>query len=354
MEIKNLLQMTVDRKASDLHIISGVPPYMRVDGHLAPLADEQILSPDMTEKYAKEVMTSDQYERFSVNKEIDFSLAFSEKARFRINAYTQRGSTAISFRAIPLEIPKIENLGLPRILHSFTGLKQGFVLVTGPTGHGKSTTIASVLNEINRQRSEHIITIEDPIEFIFKPIQSIISQREMGSDSHSWHVALRSVLREDPDVVLVGEMRDYETIAAALTVAETGHLVFATLHTNSAAQTIDRIVDVFPEERQQQVRMQLSGVIEAVFSMRLIPALSGGRKAAYEVMLGTSAIKTSIREGKTHQIDNIIQTSQEVGMNTLEMSLAEMVREGSVSLEMAQTYSLKPEELMRLTRRSRG
>jgi twitching motility protein PilT len=207
-----------------------------------------------------------------------------------------------------------------------------------------------MLNEINRTRSEHIVTIEDPIEFVLRPDKSIISQREMGGDTHSWQIALRSILREDPNVVLVGEMRDYETIAAALTIAETGHLVFATLHTNSAAQTIDRIVDVFPEEQQGQVRLQLSNVIEAVFSMRLIPAIAGGRVVGYEVMLGTSAIKTSIREGKTHQIESILQTSQEVGMNTIEKSLVTLIRQGKITLEMAQSYSLRPEELTRLVR----
>ena len=353
MNIKDLLQLTVDRGASDLHLISGIAPYLRVEGSLFPIPEESILTPEVTLKFAKDILSPEQYERLNVNKEIDFSLAFSEKARYRINAYTQRGSVALSFRKIPLEIPKIEDLNLPKILHSFTGLKQGFILVTGPTGHGKSTTIAAVLDEINKHRSEHIVTIEDPIEFIFKPKRSIISQREMGSDSHSWQIALRSVLREDPDVVLVGEMRDFETIAAALTIAETGHLVFATLHTNSAAQTIDRIVDVFPEEQQQQVRLQLSNVIEAVFSMRLVPAVGGGRRVAYEVMLGTSAIKTSIREGKTHQLDNVIQTSQEVGMNSLEMSLAQLVKAGKINLEIAQSYSLRPEELMCLTRRGK-
>ena len=226
-------------------------------------------------------------------------------------------------------------------------------MVTGPTGHGKSTTLASMINEINDSRAEHIVTIEDPIEFVFKPINSIISQREMGSDTHSWQIALRSVLREDPDVVLVGEMRDHETIASALTVAETGHLVFATLHTNSAAQTIDRIVDVFPDEQQEQVRLQLSNVIEAVFSMRLVPSTSGKRVVAYEIMLGTSAIKTAIREGKTHQIDNIIQTSTEVGMNTIEMSLSTHVKNGTIDLETAQSFSLRPEELSRLVRSSK-
>lgn len=353
MEIKQLLQLTIDRNASDLHIISGIAPYLRVEGALAPIPNETALSPETINKFVKQILSSDQLERLAVNKEIDFSLPYNQNARFRVNAYTQKGNFAVAFRKIPLQIPKLDDLGLPKILHSFTGLRQGFILVTGPTGHGKSTTLASMLNEINYNRAEHIVTIEDPIEFVFKPEKSIISQREMGFDTHSWQIALRSVLREDPDVVLVGEMRDHETIASALTVAETGHLVFATLHTNSAAQTIDRIVDVFPEEQQGQVRLQLSNVIEAVFSMRLIPSLSGKRVVASEVMLGTSAIKASIREGKTHQIDNTIQTSTEVGMNTMEMSLADLVRGGKIDLETAQSFSLKPEELMRLTRSSK-
>lgn len=350
MTIKELLELTVAQNASDLHIVAGIPPTLRVDGVLSSVPNLGVLTPDMVSAFLKEVLNSEQLERLIVNKEIDFSLAFSEKSRFRVNAYTQRGTLAAAFRRIPLEIPAIDSLGLPKILHSFTTLRQGFVLVTGPTGHGKSTTLAAMINEINANRAVHIVTIEDPIEFMFKPIKSIISQREMGSDTHSWQVALRSVLREDPDVVLVGEMRDYETIAAALTVAETGHLVFATLHTNSAAQTIDRIVDVFPEEQQAQVRLQFSNVIEAVFSQRLITAIAGGRVVGYEVLLASTAIRTSIREGKTHQIDSILQTSQEVGMNTLETSLAALVRGGKITLESAQSWSLRPEELTRLVR----
>jgi twitching motility protein PilT len=354
MTIKEYLQLTVEQNASDLHIISGIPPTLRVDGALSAVPGAGVLTPDMVNALLKEALTAEQLERLTVNKEIDFSLAFSEKARFRINAYTQRGTLAAAFRRIPLEIPQIDVLGLPKILHSFTALRQGFVLVTGPTGHGKSTSLAAMINEINHNRSCHIVTIEDPIEFMFKADKAIISQREMRSDTHSWQVALRSVLREDPDVVLVGEMRDYETIAAALTVAETGHLVFATLHTNSAAQTIDRIVDVFPEEQQAQVKLQLSNVIEAVFSQRLIPGISGGRVVGYEVLLGSTAIKTAIREGKTHQIDSILQTSQEAGMNTLETSLAALVREGKITLEAAQSWSMRPEELTRLVRSTPG
>lgn len=349
-DIKQYLQQIIDAKASDLHLISGIPPTLRIDGVLTPIPTVGLMTPDAILELLKQVLTSEQLERLNVNKEIDFSVAYSDKSRFRVNAYTQKGSLAAAFRSIPLTIPKIEELGLPPILHTFTSLRQGFVLVTGPTGHGKSTTLAAMLDEINRTQARHIVTIEDPVEFVFKPQHSIISQREMRSDTHSWEIALRSVLREDPDVVLVGEMRDYETIAAALTVAETGHLVFATLHTNSAAQTIDRIVDVFPEEQQKQVRLQLSNTIEAVFSQRLIPAQPKGRVVTYEVMLGTTAIRTAIRDGKTHQIETILETSQEAGMSTLEKSLADLVKRGLVSLEVAQSWSLRPEELNRLIR----
>lgn len=350
IDIKQLLQAVIDGKCSDLHLIVGVPPMLRRDGVLMPVPAVGVLTPDVIGELLKQVLTSEQLERLSVNKEIDFSLSFSEKGRFRVNAYTQKGSYAAAFRLIPLEIPAMESLGLPTILHSFTTLRQGLVLVTGPTGHGKSTTLATMLQEINKNRACHIVTIEDPVEFIFNPIKSIISQREMRGDTHSWEIALRSALREDPDVVLVGEMRDYETIASALTIAETGHLVFATLHTNSAAQSIDRIVDVFPEEQQKQVKLQLSNVIEAVFSQRLIAGTQKGRVVAYEVMLGSTAVKTAIREGKTHQIESILETSSEIGMSTLEKSLANLVKNGEATLEEAESWSLRPEELMRLVR----
>ncbi|MDP1710178.1 MAG: type IV pilus twitching motility protein PilT [bacterium] len=350
MDIKQLLQYVIDVKASDLHLVAGIPPTLRIEGELSPIATMGVLTPDVITELFKPILSSEQLERLTVNKEIDFSLAFSDKARFRINAYTQRGSLAGAFRRIPTTIPAIDSLGLPKIVHSFTTLKQGLVLVTGPTGQGKSTTLAAIINEINTTRAAHIVTIEDPVEFVFTAQKSIISQREMRSDTHSWQIALRSVLREDPDVVLVGEMRDYETIAAALTVAETGHLVFATLHTNSAAQTIDRIVDVFPEEQQRQVRMQLSNVIEAVFSQRLIKGLDKTRVVAHEIMLASTAVKTAIRDGKTHQIDSILETSSEIGMNTLERSLSTLVKSGRISLEVAQSWSLRPEELSRLVR----
>lgn len=352
MNIKNLLEQTIDLKASDLHLVAGVPPMVRLDGDLKSIADNAILTPDIINEGLKQILTKDQIERFSVNKEIDFSLAFNEKARFRVNAYTQKGSMAASFRRIPLEIPEIDTLGLPKVAKSFTDLRQGLVLVTGPTGHGKSTTLAAIINEINKNRACHIVTIEDPIEFVFKPIKSIISQREMRSDTHSWQVALRSVLREDPDVVLVGEMRDFETISAAMTIAETGHLVFGTLHTNSASQTVDRIVDVFPENQQNQIRMQLSSILEAVFSQRLIKTSTDGRLVAHEVMLGTTAIKTAIREGKSHQIDSIIQTSLEAGMSTIEHSLANLVKANKITIETAQEWTVRPNELNRLIKGS--
>ncbi len=351
MDIKELLELAVEKKASDLHLVVGVPPMLRVDGVLSPVPNEPVLAPQRVSELLTNVMTAEQLERLNVNKEIDFSLSFSERARFRVNAYTQKRTHAAAFRTIPLTIPSIDELGLPPIMHSFTTLKQGFILVTGPTGLGKSTSLAAMLEEININRKAHIVTIEDPIEFVFNAKESIVSQREMNMDTHSWSIALRSALREDPDVVLVGEMRDYETIAAALTVAETGHLVFATLHTNSAAQTVDRVVDVFPEEQQDQVKLQLSNVLEAVISQRLVPALAGGRVVSHEIMLASTAIRTAIREGKTHQIDSIIQTSSEIGMNTLEASLADLVLTGKISMETAKTYSIRPEQLTRLVHR---
>ncbi len=352
LDIKNLLQQTIDLKASDLHLVAGVAPTVRIDGELRSLVGSGVLTPDLIAESTKSLLTNEQFERLTVNKELDFSLSFNEKSRFRVNAYTQKGSIAIAFRRIPVDIPNLTTLNLPKIVNSFTNLRQGLVLVTGPTGHGKSTTLAAIIDEINRSRSVHIVTIEDPIEFVFKPLKSVISQREMRSDTHSWQIALRSVLREDPDVVLIGEMRDFETISAAMTIAETGHLVFGTLHTNSAAQTIDRIVDVFPEDQQNQVRLQLSAVLEAVFSQRLISGSHGGRVIAHEVMLGTNAIKTSIREGKTHQIDSIIQTSLEIGMSTLENSLSNLVKNNQISIETAQQWAVRPDELSRLIRGS--
>ena len=352
MEIQKLLETTIKRDASDLHLVVGALPTLRVDGRLKAIEGMDILTPKKIEALVFSLVTDEQKDILLNNKEVDFSFALGEIARFRVNAYYQKGYIAAALRLIPSRIRSMEELGLPKICQNFTRLPQGLVLVTGPTGHGKSTTLAATINEINKNRSCHIVTIEDPVEFVFPPIKSIISQREMRSDTHSWQVALRSVLREDPDVVLIGEMRDFETISSAMTIAETGHLVFATLHTNSAAQTVDRIVDVFPEDQQNQIRLQLSSILEAVFSQRLISGLAGGRVVAHEIMLGTTAIKTAIREGKTHQIDSIIQTSQEVGMATLEHSLASLVKTGKISIETAEMWSVRPEELNRLVKGS--
>lgn len=350
MKIEELLEITLERQASDLHLVVGVPPTLRIDGLLNPLTNYPPLTEPTVTELVHALLNPDEKEILRVNRELDFSFELAGRARFRVNAYHQKGTLAAALRLIPMSIKSIDELKVPQICHKFAALKQGFVLITGPTGHGKSTTLAAILNEINHKRGEHIVTIEDPIEFVLPQAKSIVSQREIQADTHSWTIALRSCLREDPDVVLVGEMRDYETIAAALTVAETGHLVFATLHTNSAAQTIDRIVDVFPEHSKAQVKMQLSATLEAVLSQRLLPCLHGGRIVASELMLATPAVKTSIREGKTHMIDNIIQTSGEVGMVPLETDLARLVKEGQVSLDTARYYALRLEDLMRLVR----
>lgn len=348
MAIEELIEITILKKASDLHLISGLPPILRINGALSSLPGKNSLTEEEVKNLVFSLVSPEQKEILLVNKEIDFSFPYKDIARFRVNAYYQRGTLAVAMRLLPRLIPSIDELNLPEICHTFAQLKQGFILITGPTGHGKSTTLAAIIDEINQTRSVHIVSIEDPIEYVFAPKKAIISQREIQADTHSWQIALRSCLREDPDVVMVGEMRDFETIAAALTIAETGHLVLTTLHTNSAAQSIDRIVDVFPEYQQPQVKMQLSNNLEAVLSERLIPSLEGGRVPAVEILVATPAVKTSIREGKVHLIDNIILTSTELGMKTLEMDLARLVKEGKISLDIAQSYSLRPEELVRL------
>ena len=347
MSIQDYLEIVVKKEASDLHLVVGSPPVIRIDGQLLPIASA-VLTSDDTEGLVFELLSPEQKEMLSVNKEIDFSFALGEVARFRVNAYFQKGYLSAALRLIPSYIKTIEELNLPRICHNFAGLRQGFILVTGPTGHGKSTTIASIINEINQMRPVHILTIEDPIEYVYPKGKALVSQREMHLDTHSWEVALRSALREDPDVVLVGEMRDFETIASAITVAETGHLVFATLHTDSASQSIDRIIDVFPETQQAQVRLQLAATMAGIISMRLVPSIGGGRLPVAEILLSSPAVQTAIREGKTHQIDNIIQTSGSSGMILMDASLAYLVKAGRLSLEIARAYSLRPEELERL------
>ncbi len=347
MGIQELLEVVVKKEASDLHLVTGQPPMVRIDGQLITVTSS-VLSPDEAEVLVFELLSNEQKEMFTVNKEIDFSFALGEVARFRVNAYYQKGYISAALRLIPNKIKSVEELNLPGILHNFTEMKQGFILVTGPTGHGKSTAIASMINEINQSKPLHILTIEDPIEYVYPKGKALVSQREMHLDTHSWDIALRSALREDPDVVLVGEMRDFETIASAITVAETGHLVFATLHTNSASQSVDRIIDVFPENQQSQVRMQLASTIAGIVSVRLVPAIGGGRLPVCEILLTSNAVQTAIRDGKSHQIDNIIQMSGEQGMVLFDASLAYLVRAGRISLETAKTYSLRPKELERL------
>ena len=347
MGIQEILEDALKRGASDIHLMVGVYPTLRIDGKLVPLTGAGNPTPENIERLVLSLCSPEQKELLMTNKEIDFSFALGQVARFRVNAFYQKGYLSAALRLIPSRIPTLDELHLPKVLSNFSKLRQGLILLTGPTGHGKSTSIASILNEINETRSVHILTVEDPIEYVYPSKKALIAQREMHLDTHSWEIALRSVLREDPDIVLVGEMRDYETIEAALTIAETGHLVFATLHTNSAAQTVDRIVGVFPDNQQEQIRLQLSNVIEAVISMRLVPATRGGRYPALEILLSTPAVRNVVREGKTHLIDNIIQTSSQIGMITLENSLASLVKTGKISLETALSYSLKSEELMR-------
>src|SRR3990167_1506093 len=349
MNVQDFLEIVVKREASDLHLVVGAPAVIRIDGLLLPVSPAP-LTPEDSETLIFELLSTEQKEMLTVNKEIDFSFALGDVARFRVNAYFQKGYLSAALRLIPSYIRTIEELSLPAICHNFAKLRQGFILVTGPTGHGKSTTIASVINEINQTRPLHVLTIEDPIEYVYPKGKALVSQREMHLDTHSWDVSLRSALREDPDTVLVGEMRDFETISSAITVAETGHLVFATLHTNSAAQSIDRIIDVFPERQQAQIRLQLAATIAGIVSQRLVPAIGGGRLPVSEILLASSAIQTTIRDAKTHQIDNIMQTSAAAGMRLLEVSLAEYVNSGKITLETAQAYSLRPKELERLVK----
>lgn len=353
MEIHELLDLTIKNNASDLHLLPGIPPAVRIDGTLRYFSNLPAVSPQELETMLFSLLTPEQKELLLNNKEIDFSFgfgggAYGDLGRFRTNIYYQRGVLSAAFRFLQPTIRTIEELHLPKICHTFAELKQGFVLVTGPTGHGKSTTLAAIINEINLSKPIHILTIEDPIEYVYPSGKSIISQREMDIDTHSWSLALRSALREDPDVVLVGEMRDPETMAAAITIAETGHLVFSTLHTNSASQTIDRIIDSFPSTQQSQIRAQLSSTLKGVVAQKLIPQINGGRIPAVEVLIGSSAIASDIREGKTHLIDSVIQTSQDVGMMTLESSLASLVLSGTISLEIAKSYSIRPDELLRM------
>lgn len=335
-----LLKKAVKMDASDIHITVGVPPTMRINGRLTPYGNDK-LTPENTNTYVREVLSEEQYNKYNENGELDLSYAIQGVGRFRVNVYKQRGSDAIALRTIVPQIPTLEKLGMPSVLKDMCQKTRGLIIVTGPTGSGKSTTLAAMINEINSTRESHIITLENPIEYLHKHKKSIVNQREIGHDSKSYVNALMAVLREDPDVILVGEMRDLETISIAITAAETGHLVFSTLHTIGSSKTIDRIVDVFPPHQQQQIKVQLSAVMEGIISQQLLPRVDGkGRLAATEIMVATPAIRNLIREGKTHQIDSAIQTGGKYGMTTMDMNLVELYKKGEISRDDAITYSV--------------
>jgi twitching motility protein PilT len=343
--IDRYLEALWDRKASDLLLTAGAPPLLRVDGMLTPMNGVAALRPDEVERMVLGILSEDMVARFKADKEIDFSFNWRSLARFRANAFLQRGSFALAVRAIPFEIPSFQDLGLPPVTERLTQLPHGLILVTGPTGCGKSTTLASMLDHINRTRACHILTIEDPIEYVHRHHLSAVNQREVGEDTHSFTQALRSALREDPDVLLIGEMRDLETIRIALTVAETGHLVFATLHTNDTAQALDRIVDVFPAEQQGQIRVQLANSLQAVCYQQLLPRIGGGRVAAFEVLLATHAVRNLIKEGKSHHIRNVVLTGQREGMQTFEAALSELIAKGLIDHEIGRMRSMYPSEV---------
>ena len=350
-ELDELIASTAEQGASDLHFSVGRYPTLRVDGKLLPLSNREILTPPKIEKFASLIMPDDFKERLFKNREVDFSYDFHGKMRFRTNIFYQKGFLGIAMRLIPSKIKTLEELNLPTILEKFTRYSQGFVLVVGPTGHGKSTTLAALINSINHSRYDHIITIEDPIEYLYVQDKCIVDQREVGRDTKSFGRALRSVFREDADVIMVGEMRDAETMATAVTAAETGHLVFATLHTNSTSQTIDRIIDSFPVNQQPQIKMQLAGSLLGIFSQRLIPRVKGGRTPAGEILLSNSAVRNLIREGKTHQLNLVINTSVDEGMISLNNSLANLVLSGEISEQDAETYSMDISDLKNLLKR---
>ncbi|RMH70848.1 MAG: type IV pilus twitching motility protein PilT [Gemmatimonadetes bacterium] len=352
INLRQLLEEMIQRGASDLHLTVGVPPKIRVDGKLESLKYEPLTRED-TQQAAYSALTDEQKKRFEIDNELDFSFGVTGLSRFRGNLYLQKGSVGIAIRRIPYEILTFKQLGLPQVVEELANRARGLVLVTGPTGSGKSTTLAAMIDKINRERSEHIITIEDPIEFQHQHKKCIVNQREVGSDTQSFHNALRHVLRQDPDVVLIGEMRDMETIEAALRIAETGHLTFATLHTNSCAETIGRIIDVFPSGQQAQVRAQLAFVLQGVVTQTLLPKASGrGRVMAMEIMIGTPAIAATIRDAKEHQIYSLIQAGRAYGMQTMNQSLLELVLSKQVKVRDAMVRSGDRKELDDMLRKS--
>ncbi len=348
--IEILLEEVIKKKASDLHIQVGLPPMLRVDGQLLAISGTEVLTEETVETLIFAILDEDQKQILLKDKEFDFSFAFGDLGRFRVNAFHERGNLAAALRLIPNEILTIEQLGLPPVVNKFAEYPRGLVLVTGPTGSGKSTTLAALLHKINMERAAHVVTIEDPIEFTHTSQKSVIVQREVHYDTYSFSAALRSSLRQDPDVVLIGEMRDLETIAAAITIAETGHLVFATLHTNSAAQSIDRMIDVFPPHQQPQVRSQLANILMAICAQRLVPAIGGGRIAAAEILVATPAVRNIIREGKSHQLEAVIQTGAEFGMQSMDKTLVNLIHNGTVTYDEARMIAVDIDELDRLMR----
>lgn len=343
MNFLDLIKDAIEKKASDIHITVGIPIIYRIDGKLERIGDS-ILKPEDTERIMRQMLNDRQMEELLEKGEIDTSYSSPGIGRFRVNIYKQRGSFALAIRIISLEIPTMEQLGLPNVVKDLSRLPRGLILVTGPTGSGKSTTLASMIDLINKEKNYHILTLEDPIEYLHKHNKSIVNQREIGNDSLSFANSLRAALRQDPDVILVGEMRDLETISIALTAAETGHLVLSTLHTLGAAKTIDRIIDVFPPHQQQQVRIQFSSVIQGIISQQLLPKADGkGRVAAFEIMIATSAIRNLIREEKTHQIDTAIQTGGKFGMQTMDSSLLSLYKKGLITGELALSQSVNPD-----------
>jgi twitching motility protein PilT len=349
LDFAAVLTQMVEARASDVHLTAGFPPAVRVRGKIAPLEGYPALGPQDTREIVYSILNDAQRKRFENQQQIDFAYMIPGVARFRVNCCFQRGAISAAFRHIPDKIESLDSLGLPAVIEEFTRKPRGFVLVTGPTGSGKSTTLASMVDLINEDREEHILTIEDPIEFLHGHKRCIVNQREIGSDALDFSVALRAALREDPDVILVGEMRDLETISTALTAAETGHLVFATLHTQSTSQTVDRIIDVFPPHQQQQVRMQLSIALQGIVTQQLLPTADGsGRIVACEVLVPNPAVRNLIREGKTHQIYSALQTSGSVGMQTMDSHLAQLVRMGKITRTLAEQRASVPEELKRL------
>jgi twitching motility protein PilT len=350
LKIEVLLEQVIKFDASDLHIQVSLPPMLRVDGRLRPIEDAPVLEAPDVEKLVFSILDDDQKEILLKDKEVDFSFAFGNYGRFRVNAFHERGNLAAALRLIPSKIRTLEELVMPKILQEFCNFPRGLVLVTGPTGSGKSTTLAAMVNKINTERSCHILTIEDPIEYAHASKKSIVVQREIHYDTYSFAAALRSSLRQDPDVVLIGEMRDLETIAAAVTIAETGHLVLATLHTNSAAQSIDRMIDVFPPHQQQQIRVQLAGMLQGIVSQRLVPGIGGGRVVATEILVANGAVRNIIREGKTHQLDAVIQTGAESGMQSMDRTLVALIQEGKITYDEAKNFAVDLQELERLMR----